>query len=200
MLVEGRYEEACASWERIAQEVDDLEELVARWMATGTTSLRDPGPITDYFLNTWRCARIKLHHSTILLSNIVQYGPVLSPVAHAVLQRRRQLALVLIATTAQDILDSVPMSLGGRNKELTSDLHAAWFEGMRLIWPLTTLYTVRTIPVDIRVVARAALISVGTERGILQALRSRPGPMPYVPEALVGIPMDDVASKSPGKG
>ncbi|KAH7367099.1 hypothetical protein B0T11DRAFT_50364 [Plectosphaerella cucumerina] len=200
MLVEGRYEEACNRWEQIAQEVDDLEDLVARWMATGTTAQRDSGPITDYFLNSWRCARIKLHHITILLSNIVQYGPAPSPVDDTILQRRRQLARVIIASAAQDILDSVPVSLGGRAKELTSDLHAAWFEGIRLIWPLATLYTVRTIPPDLRIVAKAALITVGTERGILQALKSHPGPMPYVPEALIGIPMDEIPSRSPSQG
>jgi hypothetical protein len=200
MLVEGRYEEACTRWEQIAQDVDDLEDLVARWMATGTTAQRDSGPITDYFLNSWRCARIKLHHITILLSNVVQYGPARSPVDDTILQRRRQLARVIIASAAQDILDSVPVSLGGRAKELTSDLHAAWFEGIRLIWPLATLYTVRTIPPDLRIVAKAALITVGTERGILQALKSHPGPMPYVPEALIGISMDEIPSRSPSQG
>lgn len=199
MLIEGRYEEACAGWERFAREVDDLEGLVTTWMETATEAERDPGPITDYFLNTWRCARIKLHHIMILLSNVVQYGPAPSPVDHSVLQRRRQLAHVLIATTAQDILDSVPVSLGGMSREFASDLHAAWFEGMRLIWPLATLYTVRSVPADLRMVAKLALISVGTERGIMQALKSQPGPMRYVPEAMVGIRMDDAAD-SPAAG
>lgn len=189
-LIEGNFSEACANWTTIVQEVDLLEQQMLEWLALATTPELDTGPVMGHFWNSWRCARLKLQHSTILLSNVVQYGPVAAPVDHSVLERRRKHCSLLIATTAQHIISSMPASLGGMSREFRADLHGAWFEGMRTIWPLTNLYTVRTVPRELRLVAKRALISIGKEIGILQALKSQPGQVPYAPEALVGIPMD----------
>lgn len=189
-LIEGNYSAACANWATIISAVSDLEVQLQKWLATATRREIEPGGISNYFWNTWRCARLKLQHTIILLSNVVQYGPVPSPIDDGVLEERRQLSRALVAETARGILATIPMMLGGTAEDFSTSTHGIWFEGMRMIWPLTNVYTMRTIPRQLRLTAKAALATIGDSIGIKQALKSRPGAVVYVPEATIGIPID----------
>lgn len=192
ICVERLFQEAMSTYIDLTQEVDAIEQAMMDWMSRASRDEMLVGPITQYFWNTFRATRLKLHHVVLLLSNLVQHGPEPSPVYVSALARRRKICYEMIGAASKAIVDDVPASLGGKSSEFSTDPHGAWFEGIRHIGPLATVFTIRTVPRHLRITAKWALVSIAKDRGILQALRSRPAATNYAPEAMVGVPIDEV--------
>lgn len=186
---------------------------MAEWMHAAPEFQIEPGPMWGYFWNSWRSARIKVHHMIILISNLVEYGepslvpedydadcggcPLLSP---EVLHARREFCTSIIATAGRDVVEGIPRSLGGKMPDLDPDLPSSYFDGVRLIWPLSHLYILPTAPRHLRIVARDALLRIAKEKGILTALKPRAGGMLFPEAALKGIPVDNLEDVVEGGG
>ncbi|ROT41319.1 hypothetical protein SODALDRAFT_338703 [Sodiomyces alkalinus F11] len=195
LVQHGLFLDACTNYDELVRQADAAERSIVPWMGFFRATAGGADATTRYFLNVWWSARIKLHHMLVLLTNLVADAPVRTPSLHSAdLQSRRASYLAIVAEAARDIIDDMPVSLGGLSGESeTTGTHAAdWYEGVRLVWPLTVVYTVRTVPKDLRLAARTALFFIGKHRGIIQALKSRPGTTTYVPQAMTGIPVDDL--------
>ncbi|OLN88151.1 hypothetical protein CCHL11_00172 [Colletotrichum chlorophyti] len=192
---EGDITRACAEYEQLLAEFDKAELDMLGWMHSAPQFQIGAGPVFRYFWNTWRGTRIKLHHMMILVTNLVEHAPD-CPFDSRSLQARRRLCLEIIATTAQEVVDSIPESSGDRMLDTSAHTPAAYFDAIRLIWPLSHLYVVPTAPRHLRIVAREALLRIGREKGILTALKPRPGGWRFAPEALKGIALDDLEAPS----
>lgn len=190
----GLFVDACTKYDELVRQAAAAEKSIVPWIGIFRATFGDSDAITRYFLNMWWSARIRLHHFLVLLTNLVAHASAGTPSFNAAdWQLRKESCLAIVAEAARDIIEGMPVSLGGLSEESEpTNAHADWFEGLRLVWPLTVVYTVKTVPRDLRLDARTALFSIGKQKGIMQALKSRPGTMTYVPQAMTGIPVDEL--------
>ncbi|CRK17376.1 hypothetical protein BN1708_012036 [Verticillium longisporum] len=197
MVCEGLFDEARRHYHSLLEQVSALEHECLRWMAQAAPEELAPSSHTHFFWNIWRSARLKLHNLFFMLANLVLHTPMhrISQSAEIfdsfMLEATKDRCLAIVATAAQETIDSIPVSLGGRSPEFATATYASWFEGMSQISPLSHVYTTRTVPKHLRNTARLALLAIGKERGILQAFKTRPGAVQYAAEAAVGISLDD---------
>ncbi|TID05034.1 hypothetical protein CH35J_003006 [Colletotrichum higginsianum] len=182
---------ACAEYDQLLFECDLAELVMSEWMRTSPEYQVDPGPVHTYFWDSWRSARIKLHHMIILLANLVEHVPDCAFDCGA-LQSRRRLSAEIIAVSGRDIVDGIPPSLGGKSPASDPRSPATYLEAVRLVWPLSHVYVIPTAPRHLRIAAKAALLRIGKENGILSALRPRAGGALFPSEALKGMPVDDL--------
>ncbi|KAK1622862.1 hypothetical protein BDP81DRAFT_140373 [Colletotrichum phormii] len=205
ITISGDASRARAAYPALIAESDRADLAMAEWMRVAPEFQIEPGPVWGYFWNSWRSARIKVHHMIILISNLVEYGepplvpedcdaecggcPLLHP---EVLRARREFCMGIIATAGRDVAEGIPRSLGGKMPDLDPDLPSAYFDAVRLIWPLSHLYVIPTTPRHLRIMAREALLRIAKEKGILTALKPRAGGMMFPEAALRGIPVDNL--------
>ncbi|KAK1483038.1 hypothetical protein CABS01_02774 [Colletotrichum abscissum] len=213
LTLSGDASRARAAYPALIAESDRADLAMAEWMHAAPEFQFEPGPMWGYFWNSWRSARIKVHHMIILISNLVEYGepslvpedydvdcggcPLLNP---EVLHARREFCMGIIATAGRDVVEGIPRSLGGKMPDLDPDLPSSYFDGVRLIWPLSHLYILPTAPRHLRIVARDALLRIAKEKGILTALKPRAGGMLFPEAALRGIPVDNLEDVIEGGG
>ncbi|TEA14924.1 Beauvericin cluster-specific repressor BEA4 [Colletotrichum sidae] len=190
----GDREAACACYDELVQGCDNAELTMLEWVRSAPEYQTGAGPVWQYFWNAWRTVRMKLHHMMILLTNLVEHSAD-SPFQPEALRERRQLCRGIIASTAQEVVGSIPKSLGGSMPDVDSTTPSAYFDACRVIWPLSHLYVVPTAPRHLRIVARDALFRIGREKGILTALKPRPGRGRFPPETLAGLPTDDLEGR-----
>ncbi|PNH38095.1 hypothetical protein VD0004_g8712 [Verticillium dahliae] len=197
IVCEGLFDEARQHYHSLLEQVSALEHECLRWMAQAAPEELAPSSHTHFFWNIWRSARLKLHNLFFMLANLVLHTPTdrISQSTEIfdsfILEATKGRCLAIVATAAQETIDSIPVSLGGRSPEFATATYASWFEGMSQISPLSHVYTTRTVPKHLRNTARLALLAIGKERGILQAFKTRPGAVQYAAEATVGISLDD---------
>lgn len=190
----GDAQQACAQYEELLAECDKAELAMLEWIQSAPQYQFESGPVFHYFWSSWRSTRIKLHHMLILVTNIVEHAPE-CPFQREALRARRELCLEIIGATAQDVVDGIPKSLGGSMSEMDPQSPAAYFDALRLIWPLSQVYVMPTVPRHMRKIARNALYRIGREKGILVALQPRPGGLNFPPEAMAGICVDDLGDR-----
>jgi hypothetical protein len=199
-ILSRQFEDAAIALPLVLEETDAAEHEINDWVNEHPEYLHAGAlehAFRRYTFLFWRAARIKIHHFLILMINFVQYTPggatsiVYDP---DFLEQRRRLSYFIVASAARDILDSSLQALGagGGVPKSPSSLPppSAWFNALQLVWPLTVVLCVPTIPKESRSMARYVLGIIGRQRGILQALRSYPGGLNLPPEANVGIPND----------
>ncbi|KAM0283160.1 hypothetical protein ACHAQH_002642 [Verticillium albo-atrum] len=197
IVCHGLFDEARRKYPDILKQTNALEAGILGWMAQAAPEDLTPASHTNFFWNSWRSSRLKLHNLLFMLANLVENTPAdrisqpLDPYDTFALRATKDQCLIVIATAAQEIVDAIPISLGGKSHEFATEVYASWFEGMAQISPLSYVYTIRTVPKPLRNTARLALLAIGKERGILQAFKTRPGAVQYAPEATVGISLDD---------
>ncbi|KAF6824616.1 hypothetical protein CMUS01_10168 [Colletotrichum musicola] len=185
---------ACEIYEEILKECDQTELTMLEWIQSSSAPDAAPehrpgeGPVSSYFWNCWRSARIKLQHMILLLANLVSHAPG-CPFEPGSLAARRQLCMDIIASAAADVVEGIPGALDAADDE--ADSPAAYFAAVRLVWPLSHVHIVPSAPRDLRIAAGLALRRIGREKGILTALRPRPGSAGFPPEALAGLPIGD---------
>lgn len=184
---------ACASYEDILDECDRAELVMLEWIQSSSSSDAVPehrpgvGPVSSYFWNCWRSARIKLQHMVLLLTNLVSHAPG-CPFEPEALAARRELCMEIIASAAADVVGAIP---GALDVVEETDSPAAYFAAVRLVWPLSHVVIVPSAPRDLRIAAGRALRRIGREEGILTALKPRPGSAGFPSEALAGLPIGD---------
>ncbi|KAF6811492.1 hypothetical protein CPLU01_15102 [Colletotrichum plurivorum] len=169
---------ACGIYEEILNECNQTELTMLEWIQSSSAPDAAPehrpgeGPVSSYFWNCWRSARIKLQHMVLLLANLISHAPG-CPFEPESLAARRQLCMDIIAGAAADVVEGIPGALDAVDDE--ADSPAAYFAAVRLVWPLSHVYIVPSAPRDLRIAAGLALRRIGREKGILTALRPRPG-------------------------
>ena len=135
----------------------------------------------DRFMkNMQRSAVIKGRRVLELLINYLGHDPDCPiPLSQRLAQRSR--CSQKIRGASQDILDSVPETLGGLN-ETQDKSPKQVFDSFKLLWPLTMVYVVDTGAIEQKRQAAIALTYIGKQVGVRQALIRLPGPS-YVPFA-----------------
>jgi hypothetical protein len=142
-----------------------------------------------HFWSSWSTCKIKLSYVIILMSSLVEHVPN-SPFDPEDLAWQRNACRDDTARRAAEIIRSLPMSLGGSAPDAILDLPSAGSLGLRLVWPLTAMYLLPTVPTLLRAAARNALLKVGTDTGVLQALRGYTRRKQYSTESTSDIKLD----------
>jgi hypothetical protein len=196
LVCDSKFGETASSLPLILEELDVAEGDILAWARTHPEYFLAARPIYQYFMKGCRAAQIKAHHFIILLLNLVEYAPPDTlPVTYdpRFLSRRRQKSLKNIASQSLEILDGSLALLMVDGLGPAPLAPSSWIDGMQLVWPLTCVMCVPTVPKESRAQARYILGLIGRQRGILQALKSYPGGLQLPPEAMTGIPVDDVS-------
>lgn len=152
----------------------ELDEAVA-------ASIDYTHDMDNYMRNLYNSALVKGYHYIQLLANfLTHYAPSKLSLEELGAQRSRCLQRTRIA--AQGIVDSVPWILGplasGKDKA-----PKVLFDALKMVWPLTSVYVVSTTLPEQKSEAEVALIFIGKEIGVRQALNTYPGQFLLPPEA-----------------
>jgi hypothetical protein len=201
IVVSANFHNAGLKLPLLLEELDEADRVVANWLRDNPQALLTDSLKKDAFpraaLGSWRALRIKIHHFTIMLLNLVQYAPEdASSIRYDTwfLEKRRHLSSCAISEAAKDLVDWSEEVLqpgsprrsptgggGGRSPP------AGWLEALQMVLPLAIAYHIHTVPWPTRDRARQALGIIGREKGIQQALRLFPQAIKYPFEARRGI-------------
>ena len=137
--------------------------------------------LDKYLGNLYSSALVKGYHFIHLLANfLTHYAP--CKLSLQELRAQRQRCLQRSRGAAQDIVDSVPWILGplasGKDKS-----PKVLFDALKMVWPLTCVYVVSSTLAEQKSEAEVALIFIGREIGVRQALNRYPGQFPLPLEA-----------------
>ena len=127
------------------------------------------GPIEnvlDHYMYLMRCSVvIKIHGVVQLFVNFLTHDPNRS-IPHETLRVEWTRNLKLIRDAAQEVLDCIPLFIASF---ATGNAMTALFEGIKTIWPLTSVCVVTGTTPEQKKVAAAFLVQVGQRSGIRQA-------------------------------
>lgn len=134
-----------------------------------------------YMRNLYCSAIIKGYTYIMLLTNFLTHYAS-SRITLGQLQTQRARCLDMVRAAAQSIVDSVPVALGplaaGKDKS-----PRVLFDALKMVWPLTAVYIVDGTLPEQKSEAEVALIFIGKEVGVRQALNTYPGKLPLPLEA-----------------
>ncbi|KAH8886550.1 hypothetical protein GQ53DRAFT_727545 [Thozetella sp. PMI_491] len=184
LIVDSKFPEACEVYPDTAYLAEEAE-VMSPWMPQQP---RDG--IYRGYRTSWCGCRIKLNYVIILLSSLVEHAPN-SPYSPEALTWQRRQCLYNTACISADIIEGLPILLGGCASDLDLDSPSAGYVGMRLVWPLTSMFMIPTVPAQHRAVAKDALLKIGRDLGVLQALRGYTGYKRFPREALSDIDLDE---------
>ncbi|OAQ91750.1 N-terminal fungal transcription regulatory domain-containing protein [Purpureocillium lilacinum] len=161
--------------------VDEMDLADAEFVQSAA-GLHDTAHELDaYMRNLYHSAVVKGYHYIQLMANfLTHYAP--STLTLEELRARRDACLEKTQLAAQEILDSVPWILGplasGKDKS-----PKVLFDALKMVWPLTSVYVVSTTLPEQRVQAEVALVFIGKEVGVRQALKTYPAGLALPPES-----------------
>jgi hypothetical protein len=141
------------------------------------------------YQTSWCAARIKMNYIALLISGLIEHAPN-PPYSPEALAKQRRVCLQQTARMSADIIEGLPISSGGCAIDPEPDSLSAGWTGLRLVWPLTAMYMIPSVPTQHRLVAKAALLRIGRDLGILQALRGYSVSKKFPREALISFILD----------
>ncbi|POR31268.1 Uncharacterized protein TPAR_08517 [Tolypocladium paradoxum] len=168
---ESEYQTLVSQFTQAEQEIDEAV----------TTSIDCTNDLDNYMRNLYNSALVKGYHYIQLLANfLTHYAP--SKLSPEELRAQRDRCLQRTRSAAQHIVNSVPWILGplasGKDKS-----PRVLFEALKMVWPLISVYVVSTTLPDQRSEAEVALMFIGKEIGVRQALNAYPEQLPLPLEA-----------------
>lgn len=129
-------------------------------------------PVTVYLCSIYRGVRVKLHHCLLLLVVFAGTVPTLPAASRRALREQREASLAVIETEVQRILDSVEViapSAGGS----AAGVAGSWMDALRVLWPLSVVARVATVPKSQREAAVGALRRIKRETGFQRVAPER---------------------------
>ncbi|UNI14994.1 hypothetical protein JDV02_001569 [Purpureocillium takamizusanense] len=163
--------------------MDELDRADAEFMRSAA-GLHDTAQELDaYMRNLYHSAVVKGYHYVQMMANFLTHYAQ-SELTREELRARRDACVEKTQLAAQEILNSVPWILGplasGKDKS-----PRVLFDALKMVWPLTSVYVVSTTLPEQREGAEVALVFIGKEVGVRQALKTYPGAISLLPpEAL----------------
>jgi hypothetical protein len=134
-----------------------------------------------YMQNLQRSGVIKAHRYLTLLANFLTHYPY-NQVPLEQLQMERNYSVRRSRTAAQAILDCIPLGLSPAALGI-EDSPQYLFNALRLCWPLQAVYVIKSTLPEQKRVAEKALLYMGSQMGVRQALRWRRATRLYPEEA-----------------
>lgn len=188
MLRRRDFAAAEQQYESLVEQLAEAEAEVNNYVRTAADCTHD---MDVYMRNLYYSAIIKGYSYILLLTNfLTHYAP--SRITLDQLRVQRAHCLQMVRVAGQYIVDSVPFALGplaaGKDKS-----PKVLFDALKMVWPLTAVYIVGATLPEQKSEAEVALIFIGKEVGVRQALNTYPGKMPLPLEARVplGLGPDD---------
>ncbi|KND90283.1 hypothetical protein TOPH_05164 [Tolypocladium ophioglossoides CBS 100239] len=173
-----------SEYQTLVSQFTEAEEELDEHLAASNRYSHD---LDSYMNNLYSSAIVKGYHYIQLLANFLTHYPA-SKLSLEDLGAQRARCLQKTRRAAQDIINSVPWILGplacGKDKS-----PKVLFDAMKMIWPLTSVYVLSTTLPEQKSEAEAALIFIGKEIGVRQALNTYPGrfPLPLEAEQPLGV-------------
>lgn len=175
-------------YEMLIQTLAAAEKEVNEYVQTAADCTHD---MDVYMRNLYYSAIIKGYSYILLLANfLTHYAP--CRITMDQLRAQRTTCLRMVREAGQYIVDSVPAALGplaaGKDKS-----PRVLFDALKMVWPLTAVYIVGATLPEQKSEAEVALIFIGKEVGVRQALNTYPGRLPLPLEARqpLGLEPDD---------
>ncbi|OAA64927.1 Fungal transcriptional regulatory protein [Cordyceps fumosorosea ARSEF 2679] len=152
-----------------------------------------PNKTMDVYMRNVRCAAvIRSHHQMQMLCNLLtHYAP--CPVSLDELLAHRRSSLQRVNESAQAVIDSLPAAMAPLMRTTVLKSPHVLFDAMKLVFPLFLVAHVPSTPQEHKDVALRALVFIGKEVGIRQALMGDGPTMPLPAEARVPFTMDLMA-------
>ncbi|KAG5923329.1 hypothetical protein E4U42_004985 [Claviceps africana] len=157
---EAQYESLVGQLEAAEEQVD---EHVARWGPVDYSQA-----VVAYMHNMYLSASIKSHGYMLHLANFLTHSPGCAVPAKR-LRAQRTHCERKVRAAAQDILDSNIARLRSL-RALGHRLPRVFFDVLRMVWPLMTVYMSAVTTAEQRARARTALLFIGNEMGVRQAV------------------------------
>ncbi|KAG6031305.1 hypothetical protein E4U40_007271, partial [Claviceps sp. LM458 group G5] len=158
-----------AQYESLVQQLEVAEEQVDHFVATGVDCTQE---LAFYLRNLYWGAVIKGHTYILCLANFLTHdrcGRLRLPPAQ--LSARRAHCLHKIRAAAQCIIESNLAALS-RLRAQQDRSPKILFDALRMVWSLTTVYVSAPALAEQRTQAQAALMFIGKEIGVRQALHT----------------------------
>ena len=122
---------------------------------------RAGGPATVHLWAPYCGVRVKLHHCLILLLRFAETSPDISTAARRAFQERREASLCVIRREVQGLLDVVEAIAPSRGQYGdTSRGTPSWMDVLRVLWPLSIVARLATVPAGLREAAVRSLLVV----------------------------------------
>ena len=123
--------------------------------------IRAGGSATVHLWATYRGVRVKLHHCLILLLRFAETSPGISTAARHAFQERREASLCVIRAEVQGLLDVVEAIAPARGQYGDKSGGApSWMDVLRVLWPLSIVARLATVPAGLRETAVRSLLVV----------------------------------------
>ncbi|KID88112.1 C6 finger domain protein [Metarhizium guizhouense ARSEF 977] len=170
LLLRRDFAAAEEQYESLVAQLAEAEKHVNNYVRTATDSTHD---LDVYMRNLYYSAIIKGYSYLLMLANFLTHYAPCRITLHQ-LRAQRTHCLQMVRAAGQFIVDSVPYSLGplatGKDKS-----PKVLFDALKMVWPLTAVYIVGATLAEQKSEAEAALLFIGREVGVRQALNTYPG-------------------------
>ncbi|KHN95268.1 Zn(2)-C6 fungal-type DNA-binding domain protein [Metarhizium album ARSEF 1941] len=165
-------------YESLVAQLTEAEEQVNNYVETAADATDD---MDSYMRNMYNSGTIKGWSYVLMLANFLTHYPPSRMMLRQLWARRRH-CLEMIRAAGQSIVDSVPFALGplAAGKDSSPKL---LFDALKMVWPLTAVYVVGTTLPEQKSEAEKALVFIGNEFGVRQALNTYPGALLFPLEA-----------------
>ncbi|KAG5950515.1 hypothetical protein E4U53_004918 [Claviceps sorghi] len=167
LLLQHDFAAAEAQYDSLVRQLEAAEEQVEQFVATWGPIDYTQGVMT-YMHNMYLSASIKSHSYILYLANFLTHSPgcAMSPKR---LRAQRARCVRNVRAAAQDILDSSLATLSTL-KAVRDRAPRVFFDVLRMVWPLTSVYMSAVTTAEQRERAYAALLFIGKDIGVRQAL------------------------------
>ncbi|KAG6298607.1 hypothetical protein E4U09_000654 [Claviceps aff. purpurea] len=167
LLHQRDFAAAAAQYESLVQQLEVAEEQVDHFLATGVDCTQE---LTFYLRNLYWGAVIKGHTYILYLANFLTHDPC-GRLPPAQLSARRAHCLHKIRAAAQCIIESNLAALSSLRAQQDRSPRIL-FDALRMVWSLTTVFVSAPALAEQRSQAQAALMFIGKEIGVRQALHT----------------------------
>ncbi|EFY88693.1 hypothetical protein MAC_05311 [Metarhizium acridum CQMa 102] len=165
-------------YESLVAQLAEAEKHVNNYVKTATDCTHD---LDVYMRNLYYSAIIKGYSYVLMLANFLTHYTPCRITLHQ-LRAQRTHCLQMVRAAGQFMVDSVPYALGplaaGKDKS-----PKVLFDALKMVWPLTAVYIVGATLPEQKSQAEAALLFIGREVGVRQALNTYPGKLSLPLEA-----------------
>ncbi|OAR02245.1 hypothetical protein LLEC1_07190 [Akanthomyces lecanii] len=174
---------AADDYASLRQGLLDADDAYETYLRTNSPlQLHNDSMTMDVYMQNLHCAAvIKSNHLMQMLCNLLTHHAACAVPLATLFAHRRQ-ALHRINTSAQAIVDSLPVAMEPLSRTTVLKSPQVLFDAMKLVFPLFLVAYIPATRQEHKTVAMQALTFIGREVGIRQALAGEGGPMMPLPD------------------